>query len=1526
MACTYVYNGVKYNSYQELVNALTDQDMSNIADILFSQTSKQDMLYDKLQNLKRSSNLSAQNAQIIDGGPDIEHAANEFTTQTFIDSQFFSIGNQPPLFRLSTADYVATLKRKMVADGDMTQDQADAWGDLVQQKWNTIADDALDFHKLILGDSSDSLFEWSQRTAGTAFSSITEKVLQAEKDIFFQVMKRNGKDHRGNGNVGKVIKGLNFEADLRNLTEKILGHIDYLVIRDNGDIEIFNVKTSTEPYSQWATAKKEKYKYQLALLKQMLAFHGIDSSHIRLNIVPVQIKYNDKYDTVTDINVQNAVSFDTKNMRYVFQKYDNVAAQFIDSSVDFSQVNGESLLEASKHLQHIFPGKDVRAEGIAETAKEWIQRNWKYCKPEVLPTGGYRLVLPDTGETIEVKDPRKGDKNEELVNLIQDRLNDSTQPFAGEKSAYFLRTDIENSFRAGFFSSNMKGGSFAYVKEQLTRYFEEKTVDPSTGNFIYKWELIKSPVLDAANIIALRNTETGQLDVFTISGVNPDTKYSFKGRKNLLGYYLPDLNNHNFEMPCNYGNIEAVRTLAILNEILPTIGGNVKLGQLKVIGLSGFQSKKGTYYEFDSLLKQWNTILKVVNENSEANIKNNFREANIECIAPEEVLRQTWVDIVTTNSNIDLTEIKGLEDIIDQKTLIDGSTVDGLMNMQTIEGKIEKLQELIQRLSELAEERGINIANAQQLIQISKSNDAAAAPIAKLYIVASQALSHYYGDISLNNEDFSTLEEYGMKTTSISNSNVRRVGFLVQKSIDNIRDGILTNYTENVWPIFQKFYEEAGYGATRNALIGDQVNVFKNLYELDENGENILMFKNPYDPASDLKSYERTFLKHILYEMYKVKQKMSNAPIVITGIEDAELKNNMPSTYLYVPLQEASAASKRANLASNLEQFGRKLHRMITRPGEVFEEALGNLDAQDVQARNDAIDRMRVYNPYTRSYLSVRERDLYIASKGSKFFETNVENIFIDFLSKQVQCDEFNKLLVRIKGIELSLTLKGIAEGDEESIKHTVKTIDDFVTLNVYNKSIMEDTSKKVDTWLSPLRKLVSKIYIALSPVAAVRDSLQGLMENFMKAAIKYQTDIDTKDVLFGYKEVMKEGCTNMMTMSKLNQFNIKYGFSNFDAANVAERLKTGRGGVLNADNWAYWTLRAPDYLNRMTLFIAKLHHDGAYDAYSLDENHRLKYDWKKDKRFAIYVKGDVSDAKYNEQKALYYSMIRAFNIENPNAQLAYTDDLPDAYTPEQIRAIKTVGESIYGAYDQSSKSKYENIAIGRNFMFFSTWMNGIVDNYWKKRQISQSELKLEQETDYNGNPLFFTGDESGNTTTVDTGKPVMKYVPIMVQGIFQTFGETFKELHSSGWNFKAFAEGDVWNNQVNRRNFKRAFSDLAIALLLSMLFKLWLTPKYQQHKVEADGRQMFQNVMVEMMYKSAYSSFDSFKGPAAVLTYLGESTNPATYKLQSKILNDAKNFIFGEKTAMQTLLGSQAVFRGMQDSYKMYMRDTKPQ
>jgi hypothetical protein len=46
------------------------------------------------------------------------------------------------------------------------------------------------------------------------------------------------------------------------------------------------------------------------------------------------------------------------------------------------------------------------------------------------------------------------------------------------------------------------------------------------------------------------------------------------------------MNSKNFTMQSNYGNIEAIRTMVILNEVLPHMGDGFKLGELKVLGIS----------------------------------------------------------------------------------------------------------------------------------------------------------------------------------------------------------------------------------------------------------------------------------------------------------------------------------------------------------------------------------------------------------------------------------------------------------------------------------------------------------------------------------------------------------------------------------------------------------------------------------------------------------------------------------------------------------------------------------------------------------------------------------------------------------------------------------------------------------------------------------------------------------------------------------------------------------------------------
>lgn len=42
-----------------------------------------------------------------------------------------------------------------------------------------------------------------------------------------------------------------------------------------------------------------------------------------------------------------------------------------------------------------------------------------------------------------------------------------------------------------------------------------------------------------------------------------------------------------------------------------------------------------------------------------------------------------------------------------------------------------------------------------------------------------------------------------------------------------------------------------------------------------------------------------------------------------------------------------------------------------------------------------------------------------------------------------------------------------------------------------------------------------------------------------------------------------------------------------------------------------------------MVLFVAKMHHDGCYKAYTLDEENRLVYNWREDARFNLLAKGE---------------------------------------------------------------------------------------------------------------------------------------------------------------------------------------------------------------------------------------------------------------------------------------------------------------
>ena len=1505
MGCKYRFNNKVYNSYQSLIEEFSDGDIQSALAILYSlEHDKQTLLYDKLDKLKKEYKFSANKESPID---DVDiNVGKDFTTQTFIDSAYFKVDGKPPMFRIDfDNEYLPIVKEQLINQG-YTEQQAEDTIKQRKQNWETIAKDAADAHRIIVSSTSQ---DDDRHFAGATLNTSLQPVFNQLHDVVNSVEKEVLKKNRGNG--AYLLKNLNVSAKLRDQIENIIGHIDYLCVKPDGTLDIYNLAVSIDNESDWAAVKKEKYKYKLAFLKRILAYNGINATDIRVNLIPIKVKYDNQFQNITGIEASKAISYDMKDSQYIMQKYDNIVANFIDSNIEAIDINDEDFNAINTQLARIFPNQsiEVTANGIKESAKGWVKSNWSMiAKPS--EEKGWDILFPGQKETVHVDDTRIGENNEQVVAMVtqlEDQLINSTP---AQKASYRVVADIQAAYEQGLdsFYCSLKNSSF--IQKQLNKYFEFDTRNPD-GKPDYKWELIDNNTLTNANILLFKHKVTNQIDVVTITPFDVSTKVKYKGRENLLGSYLTDLNNRNFTMQANYGNIEAIKTLTALNQILPKLPFTPKLGTLKVVGISNLHDKKGCEMDISMLLPHFKTIVDVVKENnSSLSLNNNFE--GVETIDPSELMIQTWREALSSHPEV--SELKEIEDDITSKTNLDGTVVDGLETTKTVEGKLIKLQTIIDKIENMDRLP----KNPRRIKELIYSADKTLSSLAKVYMSALRALNMYNGDLSLENEAFGQMSEYVFKTQSIPNTNVRVTGFMFQQAVNKVADRVLHEYSP-LRKVMSNFFEAKGYTALRNSTIGDEVRIFKNLYDPYYLSVGELKFKNPYDEANDLDASEREFLKNVLFEINKIRYEMRGQTWQFTGINDSHLIDSIKNTnYLDVPLERASIATRRTKVKQGFKEFGQRWMKRITHPVDAYNEFMDDtLNEEEKAERKADLENLQAYNPFKRSE-DFNRRANWLNEKGLDYFETNVENILIDFIEKHIQSVEYQKMLTRTKGILLDLYLKGETEDDFRNVEHTVKTINDFLSVSVFNQSIMEPQTKAIEALIDPIRRAVSKCYIAGNVAGTVRDTIQGLFENLARSINKYQTDITAAEVLSGYKEVIVEGPQNIMTISKLNQLNLKYRLSNMDIAKISEGQKTCRGGILNWENWAYSTLYGPDYLNRMVLFTAQMKHDGVFDAYYIKDG-QLVYDWRRDKRFDLYAKGDRTDeVAYQRQRSLYLSLMRMMNQEN-GTSLTEGDDLPDAYTQAQITSFKHLADSIYGAYNQSTKAKYENIAIGRNFAIFSTWMNGLIDNYGKSRQISNSSYHAEQET-RNGKPLYW--NKQGEAVTLEEGgdenAPVVKYVPDMVQGIIYTIADTLKEFHYNG--IDGFKE-NIWNNEVQQANLRKLFSDLLVSLIVAGLFGLVFNPMYKDHKKNADGQNLIGNAITELIYKGGHSAFDGFKGPLAVLDYLGNSTNPATYKLQSKIINDMWNLVTGNKSLTETIMNSQALFRSFQDTYKLWAK-----
>lgn len=166
-----------------------------------------------------------------------------------------------------------------------------------------------------------------------------------------------------------------------------------------------------------------------------------------------------------------------------------------------------------------------------------------------------------------------------------------------------------------------------------------------------------------------------------------------------------------------------------------------------------------------------------------------------------------------------------------------------------------------------------------------------------------------------------------------------------------------------------------------------------------------------------------------------------------------------------------------------------------------------------------------------------------------------------------------------------------------------------------------------------------------------------------------------------------------------------------------------------------------------------------------------------------------------------------------------------------------------------------------------------------------------------------------------------MAYVPDVVQGIWYTLTNAKDVIINAKSANEAFSnfKSEIWNNPKQRKNLEKLFSDLIMALLLGLLFKMAITPAYNDFKKHPKEHGAVEAGLAYLMYNSSSRSFDGFLGPVNVLTHIGNNSNPPFYQLPVKIADDLGNALFGNKTWDSVMTGNVAIFKSFQGAINAY-------
>lgn len=1235
----------------------------------------------------------------------------------------------------------------------------------------------------------------------------------AKKQIEFIIKKLEDKYKKVNiqGPLHEVrlINKLHNEMHIPGQAAKkyISAKLDLVFLIDGVPV-VIDVKVSRKNYDK-NSAKGRKIQYTMAGYNKMLSQAGLNADLAESYLLEVPL-LDESTDATKEGQLGDTVQF-TNITREVSEAKVRLKDMF--DSISFNEkIDSKSIRD---DLTMMF-GDGSRA-GLRQSTVEEIKNS---LKVHVQKDGTYNIVyfLKNDSRQTETKTERGVIKEnlEKKKEEIAERIYNQNQNMFVDDFTFFkdnLKRYLSGHLSINDFKTHSSDNYKKHLIANLTKYKNDCT-------------LIENEIFDEFGILVI-DTPAG-VDVICLSENSANAVWDISDKTATLFSNI-DVQT---TIPKTVGYVATAKVLLIMNEVLSKLNTKTgKIGEIKVM-------QTGHAKMLTATSKQIKEIAHIVTTNSSQKInklENSFADPFIN------VLWQ-FINLYDNNNYRQSTD-----DIFKAVDMQDEKLKTALLekDLETVSAlTINPILEREQRLEVLKNFRKQLEENFPQYLSGDPSKTDVN-EVTGLYYMVVTAIAKYESTELMVESDLPLWNPMcGIMLDSIDligNQNIQVVREVTSRGYDEIS----RRYNEDFMPYMRKqisaFEESHGYSKARKLVFGDGSNRFNHLFRKDSEGKLLngdLILKNPWSNDPSLSDGDRKFLKYVLFTLNKYNKK--NWKRV-----DDMTEESLSESDFYLPLVRGKNIERFyhdgkfrfPNLRATWEE-------MVTRTMDIKDDF-----SERIQHRMEVSDLFKsVYNEH-EFRKDPRTRESLLSKYGADNFSMDIETVLMTYVISMESADVLNNQVIpTVKSVVFAMAYQEDLAGTR--LDNVINFIKKYSKSVIYDDVAFDEEYKKYLKYFTPLRSAASIIALGWNINNIPRELIMGIFSTISRSMFGTygEETFSITDYTKALATMSYDTVDFIRKVTKIELLNEHFRITNMSISELPEQTTSNKTGFAQMfSRWMGWALVAPDYFNRMTMFIAQMMHDGCWDAYEVDETDaylKLKYDMSKDKRFDLFCKykGCAENVpatlkkQFYKQQSLYEAMREEFNTnegrhletsftKDESGKIIYTDfdnwALPRAYTLKERDSLKSFSDTTFGYYDKETKSWFYKTAFGVVFKQFMAYGSSKKMQYFKTRTDKTAKGSFKQLTTNSGEKIWKinivgeTGKEVALNVTEselntkyapykENAREVLVWSGTFVEGIFNSYINLFKEIGLGVYDLVKKPDG----RQMAANRFKKIYGE----------------------------------------------------------------------------------------------------------------------